>query len=66
MKEAMTSLDDMRRRRPGDRDRIDVVKADMDREVARWFDGIRDKFWYLYWLFYGLDYWGIVPAGVVR
>jgi transcriptional regulator with XRE-family HTH domain len=32
----MTSLDDMRRRRPGNRTRIDAIKAEMDREVARY------------------------------
>ncbi len=32
----MTTLDDMRRRRPGNRTRIDAIKAEMDREVAQY------------------------------
>ncbi|GAB4629605.1 hypothetical protein MOKP44_38720 [Mycobacterium avium subsp. hominissuis] len=32
----MTNLDDMRRRRPGNRTRIDAIKAEMDREVAHY------------------------------
>lgn len=30
----MTTLDEMRRRRPGNRARIDAIKSEMDREVA--------------------------------
>lgn len=32
----MTNLDDMRRRRPGNRPRIDAIKAEMDREIAHY------------------------------
>ena len=32
----MTTLDDLRRRRPGNRARIDAVKEEMDREVAQY------------------------------
>ncbi|MBJ7462907.1 MAG: helix-turn-helix transcriptional regulator [Mycolicibacterium sp.] len=32
----MTTLDDLRRRRPGNRARIEAVKDEMDREVARY------------------------------
>lgn len=32
----MTTLDDLRRRRPGNRARIDTIKDEMDREVAQY------------------------------
>jgi DNA-binding XRE family transcriptional regulator len=32
----MTTLNDMRKRRPGDRDRIDRIKVEMDSEVAQY------------------------------
>lgn len=32
----MTTLDDLRRRRPGNRTRIDAIKDEMDREVAQY------------------------------
>jgi DNA-binding XRE family transcriptional regulator len=34
--ETMTTLDDLRRRRPGNRARIDAIKDEMDREVAQY------------------------------
>ena len=34
--ETMTTLDDLRRRRPGDRARNDTIKDEMDREVAQY------------------------------
>lgn len=34
----MTTLDQMRKRRPGNRDRINRIKAEMDREFALFID----------------------------